>query len=196
VQVIPVSWRACDRVANPRCAKPVPTAADHTFPRISCEAILAVVEGLRCDFCPRIGGGWRDAGAMRLRKGKAQARILVSLQESRCAKSVPRRANTARRSVDRVDTNQPLNWAFQDAIAPRETPSTVGIGFTHQRSAVRYRPRPPERRRSPTPLNNPVLACAAIRPASFLRTRVRATGVRRISAAATRQTVPLFSRGP
>jgi hypothetical protein len=35
-----------------------------------------------------------------------------------CAKSVPRRANTARQSVDRVDTNQPLNWAFQNAMAP------------------------------------------------------------------------------
>ena len=40
------------------------------------------------------------------------------------------------------DTNQPLNWVFQDAMAPCETRWTVGLGFTHQRAAVRYRPRP------------------------------------------------------
>jgi hypothetical protein len=40
--------------------------------------------------------------------------------------------------VDTVDTNQPLSWAFQDAVAPRETLWTLGLGFTHQRSAVRY----------------------------------------------------------
>ena len=51
----------------------------------------------------------------------------------RCAKSVPRQANAARQSLDRVDTNQPLNWAFQDAMAPCETRCTVGLGFTHQR---------------------------------------------------------------
>ena len=55
----------------------------------------------------------------------------------RCAKSVPRQANAARQSLDRVDTNQPLNWAFQDAMAPCETRSTVGLGFKHQRSVVR-----------------------------------------------------------
>jgi hypothetical protein len=36
--------------------------------------------------------------------------------------------------MDRVDTNQPLNWAFEDAMGPRETRWTVGFGFTHQRS--------------------------------------------------------------
>ena len=31
-----------------------------------------------------------------------------------------------------MDTNQPLNWAFQDAMAPCETRWTVGLEFTHQ----------------------------------------------------------------
>jgi hypothetical protein len=46
------------------------------------------------------------------------------------------------KSVDNVDTSEPLNWAFQDAMAPRETRWTVGLGFTHQRSGVRSPPRP------------------------------------------------------
>jgi len=33
--------------------------------------------------------------------------------------------------MDRVDTNQPLNWALQDAMAPCETRWTVGLGFVH-----------------------------------------------------------------
>src|SRR5271163_844577 len=61
----------------------------------------------------------------------------------RCAKSVPRRAQTARHSIDTVDTNKPLTCAFGDALASLETPRTLWPGFTHQRSAVRYRPRPP-----------------------------------------------------
>lgn len=52
-------------------------------------------------------------------------------------------ADTARQSVDSVDTNQPLSWAFHDAMAPCLTRWTARLGFTHQRSAIRYRPRPP-----------------------------------------------------
>jgi predicted HD phosphohydrolase len=63
-------------------------------------------------------------------------------RKPRCAKSVPRRAKTARHSVDTADTNEPLTCAFEDAIAPRETRWIVRLGFTHQRSAVRYRSRP------------------------------------------------------
>ena len=61
----------------------------------------------------------------------------------RCAKSVPRQAETVRHSVDTVDMSEPLTWAFEDPTAPRETRWTGWPGFTHQRSAVRYRPRPP-----------------------------------------------------
>jgi hypothetical protein len=69
-------------------------------------------------------------------------------QNPRCAKSVPRRAQTARHSIDTVDTNKPLTCAFGDAIASLETSRTLWPGFTHQRSAVRYRPRPPKSCRS------------------------------------------------
>jgi hypothetical protein len=41
------------------------------------------------------------------------------------------------------DANQPLSWEFEDAMAPRATPWTLWLGFTHQRSAVRSRPRLP-----------------------------------------------------
>src|ERR1700747_448193 len=66
---------------------------------------------------------------------------MLPLPSAQCAKSVPSRADTTRQSMDRVDTNNPLNWAFQDAT-PCETRWTVGRRFTRQRSVVRYRARP------------------------------------------------------
>lgn len=39
----------------------------------------------------------------------------------RCATSVPRRAYTARQSVDTVDTRERLTWPFPDAAAPSKT---------------------------------------------------------------------------
>ena len=41
--------------------------------------------------------------------------------------------------MDRVDTNHPLSWASQDAMAPSETRWTVWLGFT-QTSRRRFDP--------------------------------------------------------
>src|SRR5882757_6815978 len=38
-----------------------------------------------------------------------------------CAKSVPRRAQTARHTVDALDTNNALNWGDRDLMPPCET---------------------------------------------------------------------------
>jgi hypothetical protein len=96
--------------------------------------------------------GGDDSGACglaakrRIRHANATERLTTKpplCQE--CAKTGKHSPTTRKRR----DTNHPLTWAFEDAMAPRETRWTVGLGFAHQRrtasipSAPTDRPRPP-----------------------------------------------------
>jgi hypothetical protein len=97
--------------------------------------------------------------------------------------------------------NQPLNWAFQNAMAPCETRWTVGFGFTHQRSAVRYRPRPPitpAERRTPMRCRRDPGSSGPTRKGRprFRRARSRGSPAARPRSATRRDSRTRIRRGP
>ena len=61
----------------------------------------------------------------------------------RCAQSVPRRATTSREAVDAATHLGLITWTYRPQGNPTRPCGCFAAAFTHQRSAVRYRPRPP-----------------------------------------------------
>jgi len=59
---------------------------------------------------------------LRLPKGVLAGVVSPGDQNPRCAKSVPRQADTARHGGDRAEIKQPLSWAFADTVALCATP--------------------------------------------------------------------------
>jgi hypothetical protein len=89
----------------------------------ACDRTVSIVQTVRLLTPP-------DTSDARVRKA-AQRRIACAVaaahlsgmpddQNPRCAKSVPRRAETARDSVDAAGIKQPLSWAFADTMGPDE----------------------------------------------------------------------------